>query len=452
MSDVLGAIDSSKLPSDDDLKVERLGEAKIPSPLAHREPEFANEGNRILVASQTKQLEALLPLGGTSLPSFESAGPREKLFFDPEKVSCGIVTCGGLCPGLNDVIRSVVMTLWHRYGVRRILGFRFGYAGISSNSLSPPMFLEPSTVENIHEQGGTILGSSRGPQDLGDMADTLVKWGVDILFAVGGDGTLKGASALHSELSARNLNISVIGIPKTIDNDLAWIERSFGFATAVESAGEAIAAAHTEAESAWNGIGLVKLMGRHSGFIAATGTLTNGDVDFCLVPEVPFGLEGKTGFLETLAERIRKQQHAVVVVAEGAGQELFEEAGSSERDASGNIKLSDIGLFLKGRIHSFFKGQGLEFTIKYIDPSYIIRSLRANAMDSGFCLILGQHAVHAGMAGRTNMMVGFWNHNFTHIPLPLAVGRRKQLDPTGKVWERVLGATLQPRRMNGEAE
>jgi 6-phosphofructokinase 1 len=305
-------------------------------------------------------------------------------------------------------------------------------------------------VEHIHQQGGTILGSSRGPQDLGEMADNLVRWKINILFAIGGDGTLRGASALSRELAARNLKIPVIGIPKTIDNDLRWIMRSFGFATAVSEAKTAIEAAHTEATAAWNGIGLVKLMGRHSGFIAAQSTLTNGDVDFCLVPEVPFTLEGKGGFLEALRKRLQKRHHAVVVVAEGAGQDLIRQSGEEQRDASGNIKLKDIGLLLKEEIGQHLRSREVPFSIKYIDPSYTIRSLPANAFDSAFCLVLGQHAVHAGMAGKTDMMVGFWNQHFTHVPLPVAVKGRKQLDPQGEIWQRVLGSTLQPSSMVGK--
>jgi 6-phosphofructokinase 1 len=320
---------------------------------------------------------------------------------------------------------------------------------MSSQRHEDPMFLEPDQLKRIHQHGGTILGSSRGPQDLGDMVDTLLRWKVNVLFTVGGDGTLRGASALWEEIKKRGIKISVIGVPKTIDNDLMWVERSFGFATAVEEAQNVIRAAHSEAEAAWNGIGLVKLMGRHSGFIAAAATLTSGDVDFCLVPEVPFTLHGQGGFLEALDKRLEAKKHAVVVVAEGAGQRHLSESGDKERDASGNIKLKDVGLFMKQEMGQHLSSRGADFTIKYIDPSYTIRSLPANSMDSAFCLVLGQHAVHAALAGRTNMMVGFWNHAFTNVPLPVAVGERKQIDPQGELWQRVLDATLQPTSLVG---
>jgi 6-phosphofructokinase 1 len=362
-------------------------------------------------------------------------------------ITCGIVTCGGLCPGLNNVIRSVVLTLTYAYGVHRILGFRYGYAGLASQSGYEPMGLTPEIVEDIHEQGGTLLGTSRGAQDIGDMVDMLVQRNVDILFAIGGDGTLRGASALSQEIARRNRRISVIGIPKTIDNDLAWIERSFGFATAVEEARRVIRAAHAEARGAWNGIGLVKLMGRHSGFIAAHATLANADVNFCLVPEAPVDLGEEGGFLPALARRLAAKHHAVIVVAEGAGQEMLENPAEPEHDPSGNLRLHDIGVFLRDQITRYFAAQDTEITLKYIDPSYIIRSLPANSIDAEYCLLLGQHAVHAGIAGRTDMVVGYWNQHFTHVPIAVAVANRKQLDPGGEIWQRVLESTGQPASM-----
>ncbi len=436
-----------EIPPASELEIPCLGGCERPSPLVGRRDRFADE-SRVLVAAETDELEPFLGKG--PIPAFESAGPRRDVFFDPEKLACGIVTCGGLCPGLNDVIRSVVLTLRHAYGVRRVLGFRYGYAGLTSKHRRPadPLPLEPEMVENIHQQGGTLLGTSRGPQSVEEMVDQLMKWRVGILFTVGGDGTLDGASAIAEEISRRGLEIAVVGIPKTIDNDLVWTERTFGFSTAVEEARSAIEAAHSEARSAWNGVGLVKLMGRHAGFIAAHATLANGDVNFCLVPEVPFTLDGEGGLLAVLARRLEERRHAVIVVAEGAGQDLFP-GEAEERDASGNVKLKDVGVLLRGRIRARFAELGVPVDVKYIDPSYMIRSQPANSLDSAFCLMLGQHAVHAGMAGRTDLMVGFWNHRFTHVPLRLVAGRRKQLDPDGEIWQRVLGTTGQPPSMVG---
>lgn len=429
------------LPDDDQLAVRRIGPATISSPL-RGDDTFVDENARILVASTTDESGT-----GGRQPSFETAGPRSELFFDPARTSCGIVTCGGLCPGVNDVIRSLVLTAHHRYGVNRVVGFRYGYAGLAADKLAEPVILDLDDVKTIHRHGGTMLGSSRGPQDVGEMIGTLLEWGIDILFCIGGDGTLRGADALAAEIARRDLPISIVGIPKTIDNDLLWCQRSFGFMTAVEAARQVVEAAHTEAEGAYNGVGLVKLMGRYSGSIAAAATLASGEVNFCLVPEVPFTLTGPGGLLDLLERRLADRHHALIVVAEGAGQELFNNASDPGLDASGNQKLLAIGLLLKETIAAHCHGRGVRVDIKYIDPSYTIRGLPANSMDSGFCLVLGQHAVHAGMAGRTDLMVGFWNHSFTHAPLALVTHGRKNLEPEEETWQRVLDATGQPRRM-----
>lgn len=429
-----------------DLDIERLGPCQIDSPLGADHEGFGAQHRRILVGSLYEPpTEAEGRTAEDPVASFEAAGPRAKIFHSPAQLTCGIVTCGGLCPGLNDVIRSIVLTSSHRYGVRRIVGFRYGYDGLSAQPKAIPMELTPDLVRDIHQKGGTVLGSSRGPQDVSAMVDTLVAQDVGLLFAIGGDGTLRGASALCREIARRQLPIGIIGIPKTIDNDIDFIQRSFGFTTAVEAAQAALEAAHIEAQGAWNGIGLVQLMGRHSGFIAAHASLANGDINFCLVPEQPFGLEGPHGLLALLERRLLARQHAVIVVAEGAGQDLM--ARADERDPSGNLRLQPIGEFLKRRINGYFQQRGMDTTLKLIDPSYTIRSLRAGALDSAFGLLLGQHAVHAGMAGRTNMVVGYWNQHFTHLPIGLAVARRKQLDPGGELWQRVLGSSGQPPRI-----
>jgi len=332
------------LPEPDAFVVAKLGEATFPSPLRHRGEHFVDDRHRVLACANIAALQPFWD-AGQAPPAFEPAGPRAQIFFDPSSLTCGIVTCGGLCPGLNNVIRSIVLTLTYAYRVTRMVGFRYGYAGLALRSGFDPILLTPEVVENIHEHGGSLLGSSRGPQELGDMIDTLVKWNVGVLFAIGGDGTLKGASALSQEARRRGLPISVIGVPKTIDNDLEWIERSFGFATAVEAADNALVAAHAEARGAWNGVGLVKLMGRDSGFIAAHTSLANSDVNFCLVPEVPFQLEGEGGFLHVLEDRLDQKHHAVVVVAEGAGQGILQAPQHLTRDASGNVRYQDIGVF-----------------------------------------------------------------------------------------------------------
>jgi len=422
-----------------DFTVMNLGECRIPSPMSG--VRFAKENDSVLYHSDIREIKKYIELGKEP-PHFEEAGPREKIFFDPANLACGIVTCGGLCPGLNNVIRAVVMSLYHHYGVRKIYGFQYGYEGLSPKFGHKPIELMPEIVVNIDEMGGTMLGSSRGNQDISEMVDTLEKMNISILFTVGGDGTQRGALAIGEEARRRGMRLSVIGIPKTIDNDISYIQMTFGFETAVSEATRVTYAAHSEAKGARNGVGLVKLMGRDSGFIAAYTTIVDGQVNFCLVPEVPFTLDG---FLEALKTRLERKKHAVIVVAEGAGQDLFETKG--ERDASGNIRYGDIGVLLRDEIKEHFKKIGMEINLKYIDPSYTIRSVASNPHDSALCLLFGQNAVHAGMAGRTGIIIGFWNQHLTHVPISLAVSERKKIDPGGWVWSTVLSSTGQPTDM-----
>jgi 6-phosphofructokinase 1 len=422
-----------------DFTVMNLGECRTPSPMSG--VRFVNDDDRIIYQSEIKEIRKYLVLGKEP-PHFEEAGPREKIFFDPANLACGIVTCGGLCPGLNNVIRAVVLSLHHHYGVKKIYGFPYGYEGLSPKFDHKTVELTPEVVVNIDEMGGTILGSSRGNQDISEMVDTLERMKIGILFTIGGDGTQRGALAINEEARRRGMRLSVIGIPKTIDNDISYIQTTFGFETAVSEATRVTYAAHSEAKGARNGVGLVKLMGRDSGFIAAYTAVVDGQVNFCLVPEVPFTLDG---FLKALKARLERRKHAVIVVAEGAGQNLMET--KVERDASGNIRYGDIGIFLRDAIKEHFKKTGMEINLKYIDPSYIIRSVPANPHDSALCLLFGHNAVHAGMAGRTGIIIGLWNHRLTHVPISLAVSERKKIDPEGWVWSSVLSSTGQPRNM-----
>jgi 6-phosphofructokinase 1 len=422
-----------------DFTITKLGTCSLPSPM--KEARFVHDDERILYHSRFDDMKPWIE-DGLAPPGMEAAGPRERIFFEPSALSCGIVTCGGLCPGLNDVIRAIVMSLYNHYGVTRVFGFRFGYEGLVRRHGHKPLELTPEAVGRVHEIGGTILGTSRGPQDIGEMVQTLADMKVGILFAVGGDGTLRGAQKIALEAMRRGLPLSVIGIPKTIDNDISFVQNTFGFETAVTEARRATYSAHSEAEAARNGIGLVKLMGRDSGFIAAFSSLADTKVNLCLVPEVPFTL---AGFLEALTQRLRRRGHAVIVVAEGAGQDLMPR--TDEKDASGNARYGDIGIFLRDAIKDHFRRAGVQINLKYIDPSYTIRSIPANPHDAGYCLLLGHSAVHAGMTGRTDMVVGFWNHQFTHVPITLAVSRRKQIDPGGMLWSSVIAATGQPKHL-----
>ncbi|MBQ3060077.1 MAG: ATP-dependent 6-phosphofructokinase [Desulfovibrio sp.] len=376
-----------------------------------------------------------------SCVSFEAAGPRRKLYFDSRRAKCAIVTCGGLCPGINDVIRAIVMEAHHAYGVPAIMGIPYGLEGFIPKCRHKPVELTPGLVAHIHRFGGTILGSSRGPQPSEDIVDTLERSNVSILFVIGGDGTMKAALSISEEIKKRGLKLSVIGIPKTIDNDINFIPQSFGFETAVFKATEAIECAHTEACGTPNGIGLVKLMGRESGFIAARATLALKEVNFVLVPEAPFTLEGEGGLLPALEERLRSRGHAVIVTAEGAGQHLL--STQSGTDASGNPVLGDIADLLRREIGRYLRERQVEHSIKYIDPSYIIRSVPANANDKVYCGFLGQYAVHAAMAGRTDMLVAKLQDRYVHLPLQLVTQRRRRMNIYSDLWRAVLESTGQ---------
>jgi len=429
-----------------DTSIKSLGPGEIVSPLHHIggvEVNFRTEDDRVLF-DHTLEIGEGRAIGEPQL-SFEAAGPRERIFFNPAKTTAAIVTCGGLCPGLNDIIRGLVTQLHYRYAVTKVYGFRYGYEGLIARYGHTPLLLRPESVAQIHNFGGTILGTSRGPQKIEEMVDLLEEMKVDLMFVVGGDGTLRGAAEMAAECERRGLKKAVIGIPKTIDNDIMYLDKSFGFETAFAAAVGAVKCAYIESVGSLNGIGLIKLMGRDSGFISCYAALAGGNVDFVLIPEVPFKLEGERGLLEALRYRVSKKKSAVIIVAEGAGQDLMQSEGGT--DASGNKKYGDIGLFLKDRINSFFKERRMEANLKYIDPSYIIRSVPANAQDNVYCSQLAQHAIHAAMAGKTAMLVGRWHGAFVHLPIALATHGRKKVDAHSELWHSVLETTGQPARM-----
>ncbi|HWO13181.1 MAG TPA: ATP-dependent 6-phosphofructokinase [Polyangiaceae bacterium] len=402
-------------------------------------PRFSS--HRSHTTSEEVRIPQRIEVGADPGSTFELAGPRAQLFFEGPRTRAGIVTCGGLCPGLNNVIRSAFLELHYGYGVAEVIGFRGGYAGLDPDTSLPPVVITPELVDSIHLSGGTILGSSRGPVDIGRAVDNLIARNIDMLFTVGGDGTQRGANALFDEASRRGHRLAVVGIPKTIDNDVQFVSRTFGFMTAVEEAVRVIQCAHTEVRSVPGGIAVVKLMGRHAGFITVGATVASQDVNFALIPEVPFELPV---LLTALERRMRERSHAVIAVAEGAGQELF--AGEpAQRDASGNVKLRDIGQYLRTQIESHFAARAIPAVLRYFDPSYLIRSRPANCEDAVLCDQLARHAVHAAMAGKTGLVIGFLHDRFIHVPIALLTAGSRRVDPAGDGWRSVLAATGQPR-------
>jgi len=430
-----------------DFDISNLGPAEFPSPLhslrCEADAEFVTDDeNRVLFDYSLDRVRDAIE-NGTEPATIEHAGARERIFFNPARTICAVVTCGGLCPGLNDVIRGLVLSLNYSYGVRTIYGIPYGYEGFIPRYGHAPLHLTPDFVTKLHGEGGSVLGSSRGPQSEKEIVDFLVEYRVNVLFVIGGDGTLRGARDIVAEVAGRDLKISVVGIPKTIDNDLEYMDKSFGFETAFAEAVRTVRCAHSEAQGYPNGVGLVKLMGRDSGFIAAFAALAENSVNYVLIPEVPFQLRGKHGLFACLEDRLARRGHAVVVVAEGAGQHLMQN-DSGEKDASGNAKFGDIGPFLKKQIEGHFKAANKEINIKYIDPSYVIRSVPASPQDAIYCLRLAQNAVHAAMAGKTNMVVGRWHGHYVNLPMSAVTIRRRKVNPQGDLWLTVLEATGQP--------
>lgn len=418
--------------------IEKLGESKIKSPLLS--VDFVSDDATVNYYNDSKDL-AEYAKNGAPFPAFEEAGPRSRIFHDPAWSKAAILTAGGLCPGLNVVTKFIARTLHIQYGVPRVYGIRYGFRGLNPEYKLEPIVLDEDNIDSIHEDGGSILSSSRGRQDEETIVDTLVRLNINMLFCIGGDGTLRCAHDVARVVKERKLAISVVGIPKTIDNDIGFIDKSFGFETAVYASSLFVTAAHNEASGAYNGIGLIKVMGRDSGFIAAYTALANSHINYCLIPERSFTLDGIGGgsLLPDLEKRLLEKQHAVIIVAEGAGQELFAKH-AVQTDASGNVLHDDIGLFLKAKITDYFKQKDIEVNLKYFDPSYTIRSGPARGTDAVFCTMLAQNAVHAAMAGRTDMVVGHWHDAFTHVPISLATRQRKKVDVKSQLWTSVKSA------------
>jgi 6-phosphofructokinase 1 len=430
--------------SQDELTVATLGPCRYLSPL----PMSTEPGDGVgdFVHDDERVLSSIRFRAGQLPPeiAFERAGAREQIFFDPPETRAAVVTCGGLCPGLNNVIRTLFFELTVNYGIKELVGIRYGLRGLSFSPPAPPVVLTGEMVGNAHHLGGTLLGTSRGGHDPATTADFLAESGINILFCVGGDGTQRGAHQIAAEVAQRKLPIAVVGIPKTIDNDIKFCERTFGYATALAEAETVIDRAHNEAISTLNGVGLVKLMGREAGFIATGATIASGEVNFTLIPEVPFSLSGDRGLLAKLERRLAKRHHAVIVVAEGAGQDLIPDHQEA-CDASGNRKLGDIGVFLKQQITDYFNKRNLPIDVKYFDPSYHIRSCQANTVDSLLCEQLARRAAHAAMAGKTDVLIGLVHMEFVHVPLGLSVGQKKQLSPESDWWTAVMAITGQGR-------
>ena len=451
-------LDTSRL-SQKDFMPDRLAGTNYENPLLHIvddqfKDQMKSDETHPTGGAKYIAFDPLMDINTRTLESklaIQKAQVRSRLHFNPSNTNVGIVTCGGLCPGLNDVVRAITHACLSNYGVRRVYGFRYGFWGLSKAGRSSVVELTRTVVSDLHVHGGTFLGTSRGPQDKNEMIDTLIELGINVLFCVGGDGTQRGAMMLANEARRRGLDIAVMGVPKTIDNDLSFSHRTFGFETAVEQACRAIRAAHAEATSVKYGIGIVKVMGRHSGFIAAQSTIASELVNICLIPENPISFETVKMLIET---RFQFSTHCVICVAEGFGQDWFQDTSSStsssgsgagKTDKSGNVKLIDIGQYIHKEITKWTR-QHPKFSktaaVKYIDPSYLVRGCPPNPSDASFCVHLANLAVHEAMYGTTNAIITFWYSNYVVVPTKLATSLRRVVNTRGLLWKLVREITV----------
>jgi 6-phosphofructokinase 1 len=462
-TDVLHPYTRILSPRDDFAEKGELGRCGVPH-LRHYFEHIGRFPSPLLTATETHSLgRSFVPDEETVLgdivarwgdPSvsreYMRSGPREFIAFHQQSAKAAIVTCGGLCPGINTVVREIFLALRNIYGVREVHGVQMGYRGFYASDLNT-VPLSDDFVKGIQHRGGSVLGSTRGGFDLGLIVDSIASRGFNQVYIIGGDGTQRGAYKIFEECMRRRLMVSVVGIPKTIDNDIAIIDHSFGFVTAVQEAQRAIRAAYVEATSGFNGIGLVRLMGRNSGYISMLATLASGDVDVCLIPEIDFDLDGPQGLLIHIEHLLRQKKYCVIVVAEGAGLKHIQKACESGQDvdASGNVKMPNVGLWLAENINCWFSNRGIEVNLKYIDPSYEIRSVPAVATDNIMCTLLAQSAVHGAMAGFTGFTCGTVNTHQVMIPMKEIISKgRTRVDLSSRMWHRVLASTLQPPLKN----
>mmetsp|Transcript_20291 Transcript_20291/g.48093 ORF Transcript_20291/g.48093 Transcript_20291/m.48093 type:complete len:415 (+) Transcript_20291:167-1411(+) len=369
------------------------------------------------------------------------ANAARQLFWEPNKVKAAVVTCGGLCPGLNSIIRGVTKCLWNEYGVREILGITAGYNGLSDPETHPPVKLTEEMVRDIHMKGGSIIKAARGGFDAEKICDNLQRLGITVLFLVGGDGTQFAGHLLYEAARKRRLAVSIVGIPKSIDNDVVLFDRTFGFDTAVAKASEVIRNALVEASSCDRGVGIVKLMGRDSGFVAMHAATAADVVDLCMIPEVKVDMKD---VIEHVDATLAKKKYMVIAVAEGAGQELV---STGKQDDTGHTVYGDIGVFLKDTLNKHLKASGGRTF--YIDPSYIIRSVPITPNDHIYCVRLANDAVHTAMRGYTGVCVGAMHNVVCMLPSRLIASGKKKVRPHSSSWQGCVQTCNMPAALTG---
>eukprot|EP00668_Euglena_longa_P014128 GGOE01018102.1.p1 GENE.GGOE01018102.1~~GGOE01018102.1.p1 ORF type:complete len:494 (+),score=144.75 GGOE01018102.1:38-1483(+) len=404
----------------------------FPNPLSEkRNQQYRNAGEYIL--------ETIIGHAETSLQSREKikkdynaiyrAGPRREVYFGTDTNAC-IVNTGGLCPGLNSVIEELVRTL-DTYNADTIYGIRYGFLGFDTTEYMP-LILTPHSVLNIHQRGGTILGTCRGSFNEDLILKFLKECNIGQMYVIGGDGSHRAALRIHALCKEHQLRCVVVGIPKTIDNDILFFDKTFGFDTAVEVASKVIDCSFVEASSVKNGVGVVKVMGRDSGFVARNAALSNNVVDACLIPEVPFEIKGNGGLLPWLDGHLATKHCAVIVICEAAGQQHLPCLG---KDPTGHNIYEDTGKWLKKAIETHWQETGQEGKVFLIDPSYMLRSVPANTGDNMFCIQLAQAAVHTAYSGYSGVTVGRYHDLYGVMPIEMVVSGLRKVNPKGSLWQ-----------------
>uniref|UniRef100_A0A7S1RYX3 Phosphofructokinase domain-containing protein n=1 Tax=Alexandrium catenella TaxID=2925 RepID=A0A7S1RYX3_ALECA len=369
------------------------------------------------------------------------ANACKEIWWDPSEVRAAVVTCGGLCPGLNSIIREVTNTLWHQYDVRHIYGIQAGYNGLSNPEKHKPIQLSPDKVRDIHMKGGSILKAGRGGFNPEQICDRLERLGINMVFTVGGDGTQHASHLLYEEAKRRNLDISIVGLPKSIDNDILFFDKTFGFDSAVSTAADIMRNGWVEATSCDKGVGIVKLMGRDAGFVAMHAALASTIVDLVMIPEVNVKLED---VIEHIDSTLARKNFMLIAIAEGAGQEFV---ATGEKDATGHTKYGDIGTFLRDEINAHLKKSGGRSF--YIDPSYIIRSCPIRPNDHIYCSRLARDAVHCAMRGYTGVCVGPIHNIIVIMPSELIASGKRRVKLTSSAWQSCVQSCNMPLSLTG---
>jgi ATP-dependent phosphofructokinase / diphosphate-dependent phosphofructokinase len=328
----------------------------------------------------------------------------------------GVLTGGGDCPGLNAVIRAIVRRGVPEYGYS-FLGFRDGWRGPLEAVTMP---LDIPAVRGLLPRGGTILGSSRtNPFAIENGVErirrNLQNLGVDALIAIGGEDTLGVATQLH------DLGVKVVGVPKTIDNDLSGTDYTFGFDTAVNIATDAIDRLHTTAES-HHRVLIVEVMGRHAGWIALHAGMAGG-ANIILIPEVPFDIDQVCRYVEA---RFRLHYAAIIVVSEGAMPKETDNVvhTGDELDAFGHVRLGGIGEGLAREIKAR-TGRDARTTVL----GHVQRGGTPTARDRWLATRFGLHAIDAVATGRWGTMTALRGTDIVTVPLSEATKELKVVDP-----------------------